>query len=84
MTPEERMLGRFTHERQKSAKVSFNLEEEDELTHYGQALNEADDFEGTGFALENDAEEADDRHFGGFSDDGEDEEEEDGVSRLDC
>ncbi|KAG8906997.1 nucleolar complex protein 14 [Tulasnella sp. 403] len=73
MTQEERMLGRFTRERQRNAKYSFNLEDEDELTHYGKSLN-ADDFERTGIALSDD-EDALDReavsknHFGGFEED---------------
>lgn len=65
LTQEQRMLHRFTHERQKAAKVSFNLDDDEELTHYGQSLDAADDFERTGLAL--DAEEVDaEDHFGGF------------------
>ncbi|RUS21119.1 nucleolar protein 14 [Endogone sp. FLAS-F59071] len=51
LTPEERMLERFAHERQKRARggLQFNLEDEDDdgegLTHYGRSLAEIDDFE---------------------------------------
>ncbi|KAG9046707.1 nucleolar complex protein 14 [Tulasnella sp. UAMH 9824] len=69
LTAEEKMLKRFTHEKKKSSKVSYNLEDEEELTHYGQSLNALDDFERTGLALDEDeaAEEAEEEdHFGGF------------------
>lgn len=60
MTPEERMLERFTKERQRAAKGSaFNLEDEDDLTHYGQSLSKLDDFEEAGLGL-NDDDESDD------------------------
>lgn len=46
MSLEERMLERFTRERQRASKASvFNLENEDELTHYGQSLSKLDDFD---------------------------------------
>lgn len=46
MSLEERMLERFTKERQRASKASaFNLENEDELTHYGQSLSQLDDFD---------------------------------------
>jgi len=46
MSLEERMLERFTRERQRTSKASaFNLENEDELTHYGQSLSKLDDFD---------------------------------------
>lgn len=46
MSLEERMLERFTKERQRASKASaFNLENEDELTHYGQSLSRLDDFD---------------------------------------
>lgn len=55
MTPEERMLERFTKERQRAAKGSaFNLEDEDDLTHYGQSLSKMDDFEEAGLGLDDD------------------------------
>ena len=57
MTPEERMLERFTKERQRAAKgLAFNLEDEDELTHYGQSLSVMDDFDGTGLQLDTESE----------------------------
>ena len=53
LTPEERMLERFTKERQRTSRgVDFNLEDDEELTHYGQSLSALDDFDGTGLALE--------------------------------
>ena len=46
MLLEERMLERFTKERQRASKASaFNLENEDDLTHYGQSLSKMDDFD---------------------------------------
>ena len=57
MTPEERMLERFTRERQRSAKTSlFNLEDEEELTHYGQSLSKLDEFDDVGLRDEEDEE----------------------------
>ncbi|XP_051533623.1 nucleolar protein 14 [Myxocyprinus asiaticus] len=41
ITPEEKILQRFTLERQRThGKDMFNLNEEEELTHYGQSLAE--------------------------------------------
>lgn len=58
MTPEERMLERFTKERQRSSKgVAFNLDDEDELTHYGQSLSKLDDFDNTGLTLDDEEDE---------------------------
>jgi nucleolar protein 14 len=49
MSLEERMLERFTRERQRTAKsAAFNLEDEEELTHYGQSLSKLDDFDDMG------------------------------------
>ena len=57
MTPEERMLERFTRERQQASKgVAFNLEDEDDLTHYGQSLSKLDDFDNVGLGLDDDEE----------------------------
>jgi nucleolar protein 14 len=59
MSLEERMLARFTKERQRSSKGAlYNLEDEDELTHYGQSLSKLDDFDNAGLNL--DDEEQDD------------------------
>lgn len=77
MTPEERMLERFTRERQRASKGSaFNLEDEDDLTHYGQSLSKFDDFDNAGLGLDEDEDEGQiDRdtvhknHFGGFEED---------------
>ena len=83
------MLERFTRERQRESKGTlFNLEEEDELTHYGQSLSKLDDFDNVGLGLDDDDEDAgqiDSRtvqkvHFGGF--DSDEEEDEDGVSVI--
>ena len=58
MTPEEKMLERFTRERQRTSKgVSFNLEDEDELTHYGQSLSKLDDFDNVGLGFDEEEEE---------------------------
>ena len=55
MSLEERMLERFTRERQRASKgVAFNLEDEDELTHYGQSLSKLDDFDNVGLGLDED------------------------------
>ena len=91
MTPEERMLERFTRERQRTSRgAAFNLEDTDELTHYGQSLSKLDDFDNVGLGLEDEDEEEgagqiDSRtvqraHFGGFGD--EEGDEEDGKGRL--
>lgn len=54
------MLERFTKERQRASRgVDFNLEDEDELTHYGQSLSAMDDFDGTGLALDDDDDDED-------------------------
>ncbi|EKM59895.1 uncharacterized protein PHACADRAFT_86191 [Phanerochaete carnosa HHB-10118-sp] len=87
MPLEERMLERFTRERQRASKgAAFNLEDEDELTHYGQSLSKLDDFDNVGLGLDEEDEDGgsgqiDSRtvqraHFGGFGDeeDGDDEE----------
>jgi nucleolar protein 14 len=86
MTPEERMLERFTKERQRASRGSaFNLDDDDELTHYGQSLSKLDDFDGTGLVVDGDEEESSGHidehtvksvHFGGFEDDDGDEDEE--------
>lgn len=85
LTAEEKMLKRFTHERKKSSKISYNLEDEEELTHYGQSLNAVDDFERTGLALDHEdeaAEEAEEEdHFGGFEE--EENDDPDAVSSCD-
>lgn len=55
MSLEERMLERFTKERQRASKgVAFNLEDEEELTHYGQSLSKLDDFDNVGLGLDDD------------------------------
>ncbi|KAK0444311.1 nucleolar protein 14 [Armillaria borealis] len=85
MSLEDRMLERFTKERQRASRgAAFNLEDEDELTHYGQSLSKLDDFDDVEMGLDDEEEEQGqiDRevvqkaHFGGFDD--EEEEEEDG------
>lgn len=51
------MLERFTRERQRQAKGAvFNLEDDEELTHYGQSLSALDDFDGAGIELDDDDE----------------------------
>ncbi|KAJ7849826.1 nucleolar protein 14 [Mycena olivaceomarginata] len=83
MSLEERMLERFTKERQRSSRgTAFNLEDEDELTHYGQSLSKLDDFDNAGLRLDDEEEEIGQMdpnvvgktHFQGFSDDEDDDE----------
>lgn len=83
LTPEERMLERFTREKQKSSSKAtsmFNLDDDEEdlsLTHYGQSLSTMDDFDDAGLGLSDDEEEKKQMdgkivsrlHFGGFDDD---------------
>ncbi|RDB19974.1 Serine/threonine-protein kinase atr [Hypsizygus marmoreus] len=85
MSLEERMLERFTKERQRASRgIAFNLEDEDELTHYGQSLSKLDDFDNVGLGLDDDEEEmgqidadvVSHTHFGGFDDDEEESDEE--------
>jgi nucleolar protein 14 len=53
------MLERFTRERQRSSKgAAFHLDDEVDLTHYGQSLSKLDDFADAGLGLESDKEEA--------------------------
>ncbi|TBU33073.1 Nop14-like protein [Dichomitus squalens] len=86
MSLEERMLERFTRERQRASKgVAFNLEDEDELTHYGQSLSKLDDFDNVGLGLDEDEEDeglldrraVERSHFGGFGDEDEEDGEDD-------
>ena len=58
LTPEERMLERFTRERQRASNGTFNLEDDADLTHYGQSLSKLDDFDNVGFKLDSDEEDA--------------------------
>lgn len=54
------MLERFIKERQRTSKgTAFNLEDEEELTHYGQSLSKVDDFGDMGLSLVDDEEERD-------------------------
>ncbi|TIC41934.1 Nop14-like protein [Wallemia mellicola] len=76
---EERMLERYQAEKANSGKRSrnnadFNLEDNDELTHYGQSLALDDDFANAGLG-DNDDDDAGTRFdaFGGFNDDEEEE-----------
>jgi len=58
MTLEERMLERFTRERQRASKGTFfNLDDDEDLTHYGQSLSKLDDFDNTGLGSESNDEE---------------------------
>lgn len=81
LTPEERMLERFTREKQKSSGRStmYNLDDDEEdlsLTHYGQSLSTMDDFDDAGLGLSDDEEDKKQMdgkivsrlHFGGFED----------------
>lgn len=64
MTPEERNLQRYMREKQKGEKKAsvFNLEEDDELTHFGRPLTDEDrgqleDFDEADLGLSDGAEE---------------------------
>ncbi|KAI9447922.1 nucleolar protein 14 [Lactarius indigo] len=83
LTPEERMLERFTRERQRASNGAFNLEDDVDLTHYGQSLSKLDDFDDVGLRLDSDEEDAKvsgqidgdivkGSHFGGFGSESED------------
>ena len=57
MSLEERMLERFTKERQKTSRgAAFNLEDEEELTHYGQSLSNLDNFDDVELGLDEEEE----------------------------
>lgn len=57
MDVEERMLERFTRERQRASKGSvFNLDDEEDLTHYGQSLSKLDDFDDAGLRTDSEDE----------------------------
>lgn len=57
MSLEERMLERFTKERQKTSRgAAFNLEDEEELTHYGQSLSNLDNFNDVELGLDEEEE----------------------------
>ncbi|KAH9002227.1 Nop14-like protein [Lactarius hatsudake] len=84
LTPEERMLERFTRERQRASNGTFNLEDDADLTHCGQSLSKLDDFDDVGLRLDSDEEDAKGQidgdivkgsHFGGFGGESEDESE---------
>ena len=83
MSYEERMLERFARERQRASRNSvFNLEEDTELTHFGQSLSNIDDFDNIPLASDSDDSEENGKrkgqvdartvaqqHFGGFDED---------------
>jgi nucleolar protein 14 len=49
------MLERFTKERQRASKsAAFSLDDEEDLTHYGQSLSKLDDFDNVGLGLNDD------------------------------
>ena len=51
------MLERFTKERQKTSRgAAFNLEDEEELTHYGQSLSNLDNFDSVELGLDEEGE----------------------------
>jgi nucleolar protein 14 len=91
MAPEDRMLERFTREKQKRVRGGndiFNLEDEDELTHFGQSLGGLrDDFEQLGGLSEEEDDEtnpirlARKRQFGSDNEDEASGEEEEGPER---
>lgn len=51
------MLERFTKERQRTSRgAAFNLEDEEELTHYGQSLSNLDNFDNVELGLDEEGE----------------------------
>ncbi len=56
MSVEQKMLERYAREKQRTSKFNFNLEDDEELTHYGQSLNALDDFDKSELRLEDDEE----------------------------
>ncbi|XP_064630063.1 nucleolar protein 14-like [Lineus longissimus] len=75
MTVEDKMLARFALEKQKTHEkpAMFNLNEEEELTHYGQSLSEIEKFNDPETDDEDEEEEGritasmtGEQHFGGF------------------
>ncbi|XP_057308603.1 nucleolar protein 14-like [Hydractinia symbiolongicarpus] len=71
LTAEEKMLKRFTLEKQRHHEKSglYNMEEDDEeLTHFGQSLADIESFDDAGLKLTDDEDEVGDLddHFGGF------------------
>lgn len=63
MSLEERMLERFTQERQRASKgAAFNLEGEEHLTHYGQSLSNLDHFDDVGLPMDEDEYEDEGEH----------------------
>jgi len=71
ITAEEKMLKRFTLEKQKHHEKSglYNLEDDDEeLTHFGQSLSTINNFDDGGLQMSEDEDERinADNHFGGF------------------
>ncbi|UZJ51560.1 hypothetical protein CBS101457_000880 [Exobasidium rhododendri] len=81
LTLEEKMLERFTKERQnRVGKTSlYNLDdaEEEGLTHYGKSLNDLDDYDDIHLSDEEAGLDVEGAHFGGFEEDKQEEEEED-------
>eukprot|EP00112_Aurelia_sp_Birch-Aquarium-sp1_P018326 Seg4357.4 transcript_id=Seg4357.4/GoldUCD/mRNA.D3Y31 product="Nucleolar protein 14" protein_id=Seg4357.4/GoldUCD/D3Y31 len=67
---EERMLQRFTLEKQKhhENRKLYNLEEDEDLTHYGQSLAEMTNFDDADLKLTDDEDEGrnEEAQFGGF------------------
>ncbi|KAG0047714.1 nucleolar complex protein 14 [Gryganskiella cystojenkinii] len=92
MTPEDKMLERFTREKQSRAKggAMFNLEEDADLTHYGQSLAGLDDFDETELGYSDDDEDkgaiggdiVSHSHFGGFGEVEPEERHEDGRPKT--
>ncbi|XP_065071056.1 nucleolar protein 14-like [Rhopilema esculentum] len=72
MSLEERMLKRFTLEKQKhhESKKLYNLDDDEDLTHYGQSLGEMTTFDDADLKLTDDEEDNEDKtgvnNFGGF------------------
>ncbi|XP_038064843.1 nucleolar protein 14-like isoform X2 [Patiria miniata] len=75
LSVEEKMMQRFAFERQRghSKEAIYQLNEEEELTHYGQSLADVEKFEDTQLASDDEDEDGNlgakyvaEEHFGGF------------------
>ncbi|XP_022106736.1 nucleolar protein 14-like [Acanthaster planci] len=75
LSVEEKMMQRFAFERQRthSKEAIYQLNEEEELTHYGQSLADVEKFEDTQLASDDEEDDGNlgakyvaEEHFGGF------------------
>lgn len=83
MAPEDKMLARFATEKQRKLRGAdlFNLEDEEELTHFGQSLGGLDDFQEEDLMMGSDTEGATNKRKLGDDDEAEGEGEDGGPAR---